>query len=106
MATTTGNRKIAASRGATWRSKLVAGRMDSTLHPTHLRLKRAQKLVSQDQLASELGVSLSTYGAIERGRRSVTKETASKLSGILGASVNSLFSPIQHGKKYVASRVK
>lgn len=105
MATVTGNRKIAANRGAEWRSKLVGGKLDSVLHPTHLKLKRAQKLISQDQLANELGVSLSTYGAIERGRRAITKETASKLCSILSASISSLFQPGQQGK-YVASRVK
>lgn len=105
MATLEGNRKVANNRGTAWRSKLVGGRLDSEMRPTVLKIRRAQKLVSQDQLADDLGVSLSTYGAIERGRRSVTKETAAKLSSLLGASVSTLFTSALRGK-YVAMKAK
>lgn len=105
MATLTGNRKIAANRGNSWRSKLVEGKLDSSLHPTNLKLKRVQKGVSQDRLAHELSVSLSTYGAIERGRRSASEETAQRLAMVLSASVKSLFAQVQPGK-YVALRAK
>jgi|LauGreDrversion4_2_1035121.scaffolds.fasta_scaffold253395_1 DNA-binding XRE family transcriptional regulator len=103
MATTEGNRKIASIRGAEWREKLVKGKLEAQMNPTNIKLARAQKLIPQTDLAESIGVSLSTYGQIERGIRTVTKETASKLAKHLGASMSSLFKPSQRGK-FVASR--
>lgn len=105
MATTAGNRKIAAIRGEAWRSKLVHGKLDAAIHPTHLKLKRVQKLLSQDYIAKEIGLSLSTYGAIERGTRPVTKEIAQKVSILVGSPTSSLFTQSSAGK-LVATRVK
>ncbi len=105
MATAAGNRKVAAIRGKEWREKLVRGKLDATLHPTHLKLKRVQKPLSQDFVATSVGLSLSTYGAIERGTRPVTKETAEKLSKLIGSPITTLFSQSSAGK-LVATRVK
>lgn len=105
MATLEGNRKIAAIRGSDWREKLVKGRLDSQLHPTRIKILRAQKLVSQADLAKAIAVSLSTYGSIERGVRTVKKETASRLAKELGASVSSLFTQAHDGK-FIALRLK
>lgn len=105
MASLNGNRMVAQNRGKAWKTKLVAGKLDVQLHPTALRVKRVDKAISQDDLAALIGVSLSTYGGIERGKRSVRHETAKRLSEALGLSLSLLFSKTDAGK-YLASRVK
>lgn len=105
MASASGNRVVAQNRGKTWKAKLVTGKLDSQLNPTALKLRRVTKAISQDSLAELIGVSLSTYGGIERGKRTVRPETAKQLAEALSASVSQLFHKSDAGK-LVASRVK
>jgi DNA-binding XRE family transcriptional regulator len=105
MASPIGNKIVSQNRGKAWKAKLVAGKLDSQLNPTALKLRRVNKAISQDALAELIGVSLSTYGGIERGKRTVRPETAKQLAEALSASVTQLFQKGDAGK-LVASRVK
>ena len=91
---------IARNRGASWHRNMLAGRRDAQLNPSVIRLARLRKQLHQSIVAKKLVLSESTYGAIERGKRPVDKETASKISGILGVSAEKLFKST--GKKFVA----
>lgn len=105
MASPHGNKTVAKTRGTAWKANLVAGKLDAQLNPTALKLRRVNKSISQDALAELIGVSLSTYGGIERGKRSVRPETAKKLAEALSASTQQLFQKNDAGK-LVASRVR
>lgn len=91
MASIEGNRKIAKHRGDQWKQNLVTGRLDAELHPTKIKLGRLRKLISQTKLAQNLGISLATYGAIERGRRPALTKTAKKISTVLKINLKDLF---------------
>jgi DNA-binding XRE family transcriptional regulator len=100
MASKEGNIKISKSRGNPWKNKLVAGRIDAELHPTKLKLGRARRLMSQEKLAQKVGISLATYGAIERARRKASATTAKKISLHLKISPKDIFRA--EGKKFIA----
>lgn len=55
-----------------------------------IRELRAQKEISQEQLAETLGISRSAISQIETGERKVCAEELAKLSEIFGISVDSL----------------
>ena len=78
------NRKVAKARGLAWRKKLLDGEgLLGTL--------RAKVGLSQTKIAERLGVHRSTYGEIERGKRSIKTGLASKISEVLGTPKEKLF---------------
>ncbi len=77
------NKKVAKNRGIEWNKKLVQGRLEARINPTIMRIFRVEKGLSQTKLASELGMTYATYGAIEAGKRAVKKEIADKISSVL-----------------------
>lgn len=93
------NKQIAKSRGEGWRQSLIKGRVEARLNPTKVQIARTKLLKPQFEIANALGVSLATYGAIERGKRPITKDRADKLATILNQSGSRLF------KKYDGDRV-
>lgn len=92
------NVKVAENRGDSWKQNLRASRLDVQLNPTSLRLKRLKKKLTQADIASTLDVSLSTYTAIERGKRTLKIEQAKKIAEILSASFSNLFSKEIEGR--------
>lgn len=98
MATKVGNEKVAKLRSKEWKEKLAAGKLAARMKPTALRVKRVGKLLSQEDIANETKLSLATYGAIERGFRSVRPATAEQLAKLLGASIPKLFKKNSAGK--------
>lgn len=94
------HKKIAANRGESWKENFMQGRRDAVLNPSLIRLQRVKKSLDQSDIAKSLGVSESTFGAIERGKRLVKQDVALKISSKLGVSVSKLFKST--GKKYVA----
>jgi len=85
------NQKVAKNRGPKWRKNLLSGRLEIQMNPTPIRLKRISRDVTQRDIAKKLGVTYTTYGAIEAGRRTVRKEIAEKICKILDLSLNSVF---------------
>jgi len=101
----TRHQKIAESRGAAWAKAIVAGRMDAVVNPTELRIARLSKRLKQEQLAKTIGLTESSYGEIERGRRQVSKETANKISKALGQSLTHLFKQKdKDGTKFIVQK--
>lgn len=94
------NYKVSANRGPAWKKKLVAGRLDAVLNPTKLREKRVRLQLSQDALATKLGLSLATFGSIERGKRRVRREMADKIAKVLKVKKADIFA--EDGKKFLA----
>jgi DNA-binding XRE family transcriptional regulator len=92
------NVKVAANRGKKWLKNLRASRLDVQMNPTEVRLGRLKKNLIQADLAEKLGVSLSTYTAIERGKRHLREEDARTVSKILSASFSSLFTEDDRGR--------
>lgn len=91
MSTLKGNKLVAKKRGSAWKAKLIQGKKDALINPTKLKLTRANKAVSQAELAKAIGVSLATFGGIERAKRSTSKEAATKIAQRLKVSVGKLF---------------
>ena len=56
-----------------------------------LKVQRAIKDLTQDDLAKEIGVSRQTINSIEKGRYVPSTVLALKLSAIFGISVNEFF---------------
>jgi DNA-binding XRE family transcriptional regulator len=101
------NQKVSANRGLAWRKKLLAGRLDIQMNPTHLRLRRIKKNKTQMELAALSGMSNTTYGAVESGRRPVVKEKGEKIAKALGIGFDDAFSQSKtHKKRFVAIRNK
>ena len=101
------NKKVSANRGLEWRKKLLAGRLDIQMNPTHLRLKRIKKNKTQMELAALSGMSNTTYGAVESGRRPVVKEKGEKIAKTLGLAFDTAFSQTKnHKNRFVALRGK
>lgn len=99
------NQKVAKNRGLEWRKKLLAGRLDVQMNPTQLRLKRIKKNKTQIELASQIGMSYTTYGAVESGRRPVAKAKAEKIAKALGIAFDTAFSVSKkHPNRYLAVR--
>ena len=57
-----------------------------------IRLERALRKVSQQELAEAVGVSRQTIYAIENGKFIPSTELALKISAFFGKTVNELFS--------------
>lgn len=94
----TWNGKVAKSRGDGWKKSLVAGKLKAKMNPTSLQTVRARKSIPQIDVAQGLGLSLSTYGAIERSRRLVKEDIAKKIAGYFGKSPKQLFKSVRKGK--------
>lgn len=92
-------KKIAANRGVKWREKLSAGRMEASLNPSNIAIARRSQGLQQTDLAKKVRLKDSTLGAIERGHRSATVDTAKKIAAALNVPVTKLFKP--DGKKFV-----
>lgn len=95
------NHKITANRNPTWRTRMIEGKQRYAEHPSKLRLVRIVAGKSQDDIAKAAGLSLTTYGDIERGKRSVRKETGELIAEIMGKSRESLFVR-KKGSRYLA----
>jgi DNA-binding XRE family transcriptional regulator len=105
MSTTKGNVKIAKARGDDWKKKLSKGKLDAQLHPTVIKMVRVNKAVSQADLAKLLKVSLATYGAIERGKRSANLTVARALNKKLGGNLAYFFKETK-SKRFLAIAAK
>jgi len=89
------NQKVAAARGKKWRSSILAGRLEVSRNPTHLRLARVKQSKNQTDVAKELGLTYATYGAIENGHRPVTSERAKQISTYLGVPMKRAFENVR-----------
>lgn len=97
------NQKVTKARGETWTLNLIKGRLDAMLKPTALRVLRVRKNISQGIVANRIGVTLSTYGGIERGLRPVKEEKAKVISNFFKEPMSSLFKDHSF-KKVIAIR--
>lgn len=61
------------------------------MNPSQIRLKRVEKNISQEKIAKEIDVALSSFGSIERKIRPVKKDRAEKISKILKTPLAKLF---------------
>lgn len=99
------HKKIAKNRGESWHKNMLAGRRDAVLNPSNIRLLRMRGNVYQDVIAKKLGMSESTFGAVERGKRMVSTEAAKAIAAYLSVDVKKIFKFVRHGK-YIAIIVK
>jgi len=93
-----GNRKVAKSRGKTWRAALVAGKAAVKFNPSTLMTLRLKKGVSQAAIAQAVNVSPASYGSIERAKRLVSETRALLIAKKLGVPVKSVFVSKNKGK--------
>ena len=72
-----------------------------TLMKNFLRAERKRKKITQEQLASLVGVSRQSINAIERGKYTPSTSLALKISEIFNTTVNSLFElePVDYQKR-------
>lgn len=99
------HKKIARNRGESWLKNVEAGKRDAVLNPSLIRLLRLKSGAHQDVVAKKLGLHENTYGAIERGKRRVSGETAKAIASLFGVSHSKIFKFVRHDK-YVAVIVK
>jgi len=85
------NKLVAKNRSESWKKALVKGRLQSQMNPTKLKVVRCEKEISQEKTAARLKLSASTYHAIERGRRGVSKSRAELISSFFKKPVKSIF---------------
>jgi len=101
MASLKGNRKVAKKRGKAWKNKLVIGKKEARLFPSELYLVRTKKGLSQTDIANNIGISLATYGAIERGKRAVKLPVMKEISKKFNMKYTDLFLMSKNGKGLV-----
>lgn len=103
----TWNDKVAKSRNKNkWKKRIMEGKSEVPMHPTLLRQRRVQNGDSQADLAAKLGLTTTTFGDMERGKRPVKKEVAEKIAQLIGSSVHFLFNEHEKSKnKVVAKKV-
>ena len=56
----------------------------------YLRVYRAERAMSQHELAAALGLSHSSISLIEGGRRNPSRETLAKIHALTGAPIDAL----------------
>lgn len=98
MASRAGNRKIGEKRGSQWVENLKNGRRESMLSPSRIRLIRLKRGLSQEEVAKALGLTESTYQAIERGKRMVDFERANQVAAYFKGITRNLFSKVSKDK--------
>lgn len=77
------------------------------MNPTFIRLRRIKRNRTQVEIATEIGISYTTYGAVESGRRPVSEDTAQKIAKALGVSFDKAFEVSTIGKgRYQAKKEK
>jgi DNA-binding XRE family transcriptional regulator len=97
------NVRVAKARGAEWKKKLTAGIQAAKLNPSLLYGARISNSLKQSDVAKSVEVAVSTYAAIERGRRKIKEFTAYRIAKELNEKVNNLFVECADCKdKYVA----
>jgi len=75
------------------------GRIPSKLHIlSRLHVLRAEKRISQQDLADEVGVTRATINAIESGGYNPSLELAFRLARFFDTDIQSIFS-VEDGKK-------
>lgn len=95
------NAKVSKVRGDEWKKKLRDGKLDSKLHPSAIYKARIEKDMTQEDVASKIGMKLSTYGSIERAKRQVKADKAKKIASILKMETVKLFKK-QSDDKFIA----
>jgi putative transcriptional regulator len=65
----------------------------SNIYANNLKMYREQKQLTQEELATLLGYSVSGYRKIEQGSRGLKAHKAMKAAEILGCSLNEIFLP-------------
>lgn len=98
------HKKIAMNRGTQWKKNVAAGKLDAATNPTALRIARLKKSIHQEKLAKDHKLAQSTYGAIERAKRTVNKDVAKKIASAVGYPVLKLFKP--QGEKMIAIKAR
>ena len=97
------NQKVTKARGESWTLNLIKGRLHAMTHPTKLRVMRVEKNINQEIVAKRIGVTLSTYGGIERGLRPLKEDKARLISNFFKEPMSSLFKDHSF-KKVIAIR--
>ena len=87
------NKKVAAKRGSKWHKNLLMGRLEVQMNPTAIRLKRVKKNKTQVEIAKKVGLSTSTYTAIESGRRPAKEKSAKLITSVLDIPFEQAFTP-------------
>ena len=54
---------------------------------------RSKKGLTQEAVAKQVGVAISTYSMYENGLRSIPKHTAEKIAEVLGCGTEDIFLP-------------
>lgn len=86
------NKKVASSRGEAWRKKLAKGKLEALRNPSQLRVIRAEKGLSQQDMIKGTSVkSVAAFARIEKGSRTIDPKLASEIAKKLKSPVNSLF---------------
>lgn len=99
------NQKVVKNRGIEWKKKLLSGRLDIQMNPSHLRLKRIKKNRTQKEVAAQVGMSCATYGAVESGQRPVVKIKAEKIAKALSVPFQEAFSVSDDNpNRYIANK--
>lgn len=66
-----------------------------------LEKARKEKGLTQEQMAANLEIAVSTYNQYENGARSVPRETAEAAAKLLGVSIDDIFLPT----KFTTSKI-
>lgn len=98
------NQKVSQNRGDKWKKNLIVGRLNAQKNPTNIRLARVKQGKTQGEMAKLLGVTYSTYGAIESGTRLVRDDRAERIATILSLSPSKAFQKAKLEGRYKAKR--
>lgn len=94
------NQKVSKNRGDKWKKSLKIGRLNALRYPSEMRMKRVMMNLNQNDVAKEVGLSLATLGAIEKGTRRVSADRAESMAKVLRTPLKRIFE--KQGEKFVA----
>lgn len=87
------NARVAANRGSDWLENIIKGKLDARANPSILSEIRTSKGLRQIDIATRIQMSLSTYCAVERGKRLIKDIIAKHICAELGVKLGQLFEP-------------
>lgn len=87
------NKRVAANRGKEWLENLKTGKLEARANPSRIAEIRTSRGLRQSDIASRLQMSLSTYCAVERGKRLIKDILAKHVAAELGVKLGEIFEP-------------
>lgn len=99
--------RVAAARGKEWEEKVRIGKANAKINPSLLYKARVAKGLTQSDMAIKLGMSMTSYCAVERGKRMVKELIGMLIATLVTKELKCIFKVcVEEKQKYIARMSK